>query len=143
VGLQEIEKVTEPKVLYSLLMPWELGEIVTALSSCIVFLTSAVPGRCSPLADRHHIDVRQVIWLSTSNIGHELIFEFPGSLSVTGMTREGYLELAQLLRPSISQSLGVRKTCFQYPRLLIILNCWLSGVVDLTYYDGAALSPVY
>jgi hypothetical protein len=76
------------------------------------FLTSAVPGRCSPLAGRHHIDVRQVIWLGTSNIGHELIFEFCGSLSGTTVTREEYLELAQLLRPRISQSFGVRKLVF-------------------------------
>jgi len=112
VDLQEIEKVTEPKVLYSLLMPWELGKSAAAFDPCLVFLTSAVPGRCSPLAGRHHIDVRQVIWLGTSNIGHELIFEFCGSLSGTSVTREEYSELAQLLRPRISQSLGVRKLVF-------------------------------
>jgi hypothetical protein len=27
MNLQEIEKVDEPKILYSLLMPWELGKI--------------------------------------------------------------------------------------------------------------------
>ena len=112
MDLQEIEKVTEPQVLYSLLMPWELGKSTAVFDSCLVFLTSAVPGRCSPLAGRHHIDVRQVIWLGTSNIGHELIFKFCGSLSGTSATREEYLELAQLLRPCISQSLGVRKHVF-------------------------------
>jgi len=87
VVLDEIEKVTDPSVLYSLLMPWELGY-------------------CSPLVDRHRIDVRQVIWLGTSNIGHELIFEFCGSLPGTNVTREEYRELAQLLRPIVSQGLG-------------------------------------
>ncbi|KAI0005909.1 P-loop containing nucleoside triphosphate hydrolase protein [Russula compacta] len=87
VVLDEIEKVEEPKILYSLLMPWELG-------------------RYSPLTDHHQVDVRQVIWLGTSNIGHDLVFEFCGSLSGTKVTREEYLELAQLLRPRISQNLG-------------------------------------
>jgi hypothetical protein len=27
-SLQEIEKVEDPKALYSLLMPWELGEFI-------------------------------------------------------------------------------------------------------------------
>jgi len=101
--------VSEPKVLYSLLMPWELGRSPATLNCCPLLLTSSVLGCCSLLADRRHIDVRQVIWLGTSNIGHELIFEFCGSLSGTNVTREGYLKLAQLLRPCVSQGLGVRK----------------------------------
>jgi len=109
MNLQEIEKVSEPKVLYSLLMPWELGRNPATLNCCPLLLTSSVLGCCSLLADRRHIDVRQVIWLGTSNIGHELIFEFCGSLSGTNVTREEYLKLAQLLRPCVSQGLGVRK----------------------------------
>ncbi|KAI9508444.1 P-loop containing nucleoside triphosphate hydrolase protein [Russula earlei] len=87
VVLDEIEKVAEPHVLYSLLMPWELG-------------------RCSPSAGYHQIDVRQVIWLGTSNVGHDLVFEFCGSLPGSNLSRNKYLELARLLRPKISQSLG-------------------------------------
>jgi hypothetical protein len=101
--------VSEPKVLYSLLMPWELGKSAATLSSCPLLLTLSVLGCCPLLADRRHIDVRQVIWLGTSNIGHELIFEFCGSLSGTNVTREEYLKLAQLLRPCVSQGLGVHK----------------------------------
>lgn len=101
--------MSEPKVLYSLLMPWELGRSPATLNCCPLLLTSSVLGCCSLLADRRHIDVRQVIWLGTSNIGHELIFEFCGSLSGTNVTREEYLKLAQLLRPCVSQGLGVRK----------------------------------
>ena|SRR5712691_2737432 len=112
MNLQEIEKVSEPKVLYSLLMPWELGKSHATLNSYPLLLTSSVQGCCSLLADRRHVDVRQVIWLGTSNIGHELIFEFCGSLSGTNVTREGYLKLAQLLRPYVSQGLGVRKISF-------------------------------
>jgi len=115
MNLQEIEKVTDPSVLYSLLMPWELGKSVAALNFCSLFLTSAVPGYCSPLVDRHRIDVRQVIWLGTSNIGHELIFEFCRSLPGTNVTREEYRELAQLLRPIVSQGLGVCKVPFRIP----------------------------
>jgi len=100
--------VSEPKVLYSLLMPWELGKSLATLNCRPLPLTLSVLG-CSPLADRRHIDVRQVIWLGTSNIGHELIFEFCGSLSGSNVTREEYLKLAQLLRPCVSQGLGVRK----------------------------------
>ena len=94
-------------------MPWELGKRLSTLNySCPLLLTSSVLGYCSLLADRRHIDVRQVIWLGTSNIGHELIFEFCGSLSGTNVTREDYLKLAQLLRPCVSQGLGVRKIYF-------------------------------
>ncbi len=33
MNLQEIEKVEEPKILYSLLMPWELGKSVAGLNT--------------------------------------------------------------------------------------------------------------
>ena len=33
MNLQEIEKVEEPKVLYSLLMPWELGKGVAGFNA--------------------------------------------------------------------------------------------------------------
>lgn len=33
MNLQEIEKVEDPKVLYSLLMPWEFGKSVAGLNS--------------------------------------------------------------------------------------------------------------
>ncbi|KAI0282089.1 P-loop containing nucleoside triphosphate hydrolase protein [Russula aff. rugulosa BPL654] len=91
VVLDEIEKVEEPKILYSLLMPWELG-------------------RCSLPAELRQIDVRQVIWLGTSNIGHDLVFECYGPSPGKNITREEYLELAQLLRPGISHSLGASLT---------------------------------
>ena len=108
MNLQEIEKVEDPKVLYSLLMPWEFGKSVSGLNS--FFLDVAGSGRCSLPGDYRQIDVRQVIWLGTSNIGHDLVFEFCGTSSGTNITKEEYLELAQLLRPGISHSLGVRNT---------------------------------
>ncbi|KAI0273501.1 P-loop containing nucleoside triphosphate hydrolase protein [Gloeopeniophorella convolvens] len=87
VALDEIEKAEDPKVLYSLLVPWELG-------------------RCSPQAGHRHIDVRQVIWLGTSNLGHDLVFEFCETLASKSVNRDEYSELVRLLRPRISQSLG-------------------------------------
>ncbi|KAI0306690.1 P-loop containing nucleoside triphosphate hydrolase protein [Multifurca ochricompacta] len=92
VVLDEIEKVEEPKVLYSLLMPWELGE--------------RVAGTCSPRAGHRHIDVRQVVWLGTSNIGHDFVFEFCETSSGMSVSHGEYLELARLVRPRVSQSLG-------------------------------------
>ncbi|KAH9981422.1 P-loop containing nucleoside triphosphate hydrolase protein [Lactifluus volemus] len=87
VVIDEIEKVEEPKFLHSLLMPWELG-------------------RYSPQAGHRHIDVRQVIWLGTSNIGQDLVFEFCDALSGRAVTREEYQDLVRLLRPKISKNLG-------------------------------------
>lgn len=92
---QEIEKTEDEKTLWSLLMPWELG-------------------RCAFEASSRHIDVRNVIWLGTSNIGHELVFEHRTSREVPEelMTREEYVELMGLLRPRVSERLGVRQSCF-------------------------------
>ena len=88
---QEIEK-TKEKALWSLLMPWELG-------------------RCSFEANKRHVDVRNVIWLGTSNIGHDLVFQHQETRSNPEqlMSREEYIKLMALLRPKISKQLGV---CF-------------------------------
>ncbi|KIJ69195.1 hypothetical protein HYDPIDRAFT_80407 [Hydnomerulius pinastri MD-312] len=89
VVLDEIEKVEDQKALWSLLMPWELG-------------------RCSLEAGTRHIDVRKVIWLGTSNIGHELVFEHHQDRAEPDkqMTREEYLKLTDILRPRVSNCLG-------------------------------------
>lgn len=89
--------------MYSLLMPWELGKSVASFEH--IFPNAGGSGRCSLPAELRQIDVRQVIWLGTSNIGHDLVLE-----SGKNITREEYLELVQLLRPGISHSLGVRNT---------------------------------
>jgi hypothetical protein len=109
--LQEIEKVEEPKFLHSLLMPWELGKSIVVLNPLLV-LTVAIVGRYSPQAGHRHVDVRQVVWLCTSNIGHDLVFEFCDALSGRTFSHDDYQELVRLLRPKISQSLGVRETSF-------------------------------
>jgi len=85
---QEIEK-TEEKALWSLLMPWELG-------------------RCAFEASKRHIDVRNVIWLGTSNIGHDLVFQHLESRSKPEqlISREEYINLMSLLRPKVSKQLG-------------------------------------
>jgi ATP-dependent Clp protease ATP-binding subunit ClpA len=89
VVLDEIEKVEDPKALYSLLMPWELG-------------------RCSLEAGKRHVDLTKVIWLGTSNIGHNLVFEHHDSRPDPSkpVTREEYRDLMDLLRPHVSQCLG-------------------------------------
>lgn len=89
--LQEIEKVEDQKYLSSLLMPWELG-------------------RCSFGAGQRHVDVSKVIWLGTSNIGHDLVFEHQTQRvePEAAMTREEYVDLMGLLRPQVSERLGVR-----------------------------------
>ncbi|KAJ7073895.1 P-loop containing nucleoside triphosphate hydrolase protein [Mycena amicta] len=88
VILDEIEKVEE-KTLWSLLMPWESG-------------------RCSFEANSRHIDVRNVVWLGTSNVGQEVIAEHharrtqPDSL----MSREEYVQLMKLVREPVSKHMG-------------------------------------
>jgi hypothetical protein len=69
-----------------------------------------VEGRCSFEANSRYTDVRNVIWLGTSNIGHDLIFEHQISRELPNelMSRENYVELMCLLRPHISERLGVR-----------------------------------
>ncbi|KAG1723690.1 hypothetical protein EDB19DRAFT_347124 [Suillus lakei] len=89
VVLDEIEKVEDPKALYSLLMPWELG-------------------RCSLETGKRHVDLTKVIWLGTSNIGHNLVFEHHDSRPDPSkpVTREEYRDLMDLSRPHVSQCLG-------------------------------------
>lgn len=89
VVLDEIEKVEDKTFLSSLLMPWELG-------------------RCSFEAGQRHVDVSQVIWLGTSNVGHELVFEHQESRQDPSvpMSREEYVDLMALLRPRVSDKLG-------------------------------------
>lgn len=74
-------------------MPWELG-------------------RCSFEAGNRHIDVRNVVWLGTSNVGHDLVFKHHESRARSGdlMAREEYVELMGLMRPLVSERLGVSKT---------------------------------
>ncbi len=61
---------------------------------------------------RRHIDVRNVIWLGTSNIGQDQIFEYVDTreepTSDISLSREEYRELMALLRPRVSAKLGVR-----------------------------------
>lgn len=91
-AFQEIEKTPDEKTLWSLLMPWELG-------------------RCTFEAKGRPVDVRNVVWLGTSNVGHDLVFEHheartrPDKL----MSKDEYRDLVGLLRPRASQRLGVSR----------------------------------
>ncbi|KAI0705922.1 P-loop containing nucleoside triphosphate hydrolase protein [Cytidiella melzeri] len=89
VVLDEIEKTENDKILSSLLMPWELG-------------------RCSFEAGHRHVNVSKVIWLGTSNIGHDLVFEHHSSRASPAepMTRDEYVDLMGILRPVVSDRLG-------------------------------------
>ncbi|KAF8647484.1 hypothetical protein AX16_006689 [Volvariella volvacea WC 439] len=89
VVLDEIEKTEDEKYLWSLLMPWELG-------------------RCAFEANSRHVDVRNVIWLGTSNIGHDLVFQHHEARKNQDemMLREEYVSLMESLRPRVSERLG-------------------------------------
>ncbi|KAI0695854.1 P-loop containing nucleoside triphosphate hydrolase protein [Cerioporus squamosus] len=89
VVLDEIEKTHDEKILSSLLMPWEYG-------------------RCSFEAGHRHVDVSKVIWLGTSNIGHDLVLEHQDQRPApeTQLSREEYVDLMTLLRPRVSERLG-------------------------------------
>ena len=66
-------------------------------------------GRCSIEAGHRHIDVSKVIWLGTSNVGHDLVFEHDEARAnrEEPMSREEYVDLIGLLRPKVSDRLGV------------------------------------
>lgn len=67
-------------------------------------------GRCSFEAKSRHVDTRNVIWLCTSNIGQDLIFDHWAARENQEemLSREEFLELVALLRPRVSERLGVR-----------------------------------
>jgi ATP-dependent Clp protease ATP-binding subunit ClpA len=71
-------------------MPWELG-------------------RCSIEPGSRHIDVRNVVWLGTSNVGHDTAFEYQYARAnpQQPFSREEYTELMGLVRPKLSDRLGV------------------------------------
>ena len=89
---QEIDKVVEEKTLFSLLMPWELG-------------------RCSFAAGQRHVNARNVIWIATANTGHRLVFDHQMQRADADapMERKEYMELINLLRPDVTECLGVRE----------------------------------
>ncbi|KAL5529535.1 hypothetical protein ACEPAG_5520 [Sanghuangporus baumii] len=89
VVLDEIDKNEDERTLWSLLAPWELG-------------------RCSIDSGRRHIDVRNVIWLGTSNIGQDLVFEHHAARVEpdTVVSKAEYRELMNSLRPLVTEKLG-------------------------------------
>jgi hypothetical protein len=86
--------------------------------------------------------VRQVVWLGTSNIGHELVFEFCKTLSGAGVSHEEYLELVRLLRPKVSQCLGVRQTTFGACTCVPTLNYRL-GFIKFTCHGSASVCAIH
>ena len=66
-------------------------------------------GRCSIDAGRQHIDVRNVIWIGTSNIGQDLVFEHHAKHSNPDsiVSKAEYRELMNALRPRVTDKLGV------------------------------------
>lgn len=97
----------DEKALWSLLMPWELGTLKWALSDILCLIRRV--GRCSFEAGRRHVNVRNVIWLGTANIGHELVFEHQLERSdpEAPMSRQEYVGLVEMFRPDVSRCLGV------------------------------------
>lgn len=87
---KEIDKVVGEKTLFSLLMPWELG-------------------KCSFAAGQRHVNARNVIWIATANTGHQLVFDHQTQRvdPDTPMDRKEYMDLINLLRPDVTQCLGV------------------------------------
>ena len=113
VVLDEIDKNEDEKNLWSLLAPWELGKLVIHFLFLPGFTDTYTPaGRCSLDAGRRHIDVRNVIWIGTSNIGQDLIFDYDSLRKDTEVpfTREEFRELMQQLRPKVTDKLGVSKS---------------------------------
>lgn len=89
VVLDEIDKIVDEKAIWSLLMPWELG-------------------RCSFTAGQRHVNVQNVVWLGTSNIGNELVFEYQSRRlnPESSMDQQEYANLVAMFRPDVSRCLG-------------------------------------
>lgn len=66
-------------------------------------------------AGHRHVDCSKVIWLGTSNIGHDMVFEHQASRTCPDeqMSRDEYVDLMKLLRPKVSERLGVCGVCYQ------------------------------
>lgn len=65
-----------------------------------------------------YVNVKNVVWLGTSNIGTELVFEHDAARATRDqiLSREEYVELMGLLRPQVSERLGVSEVS-QFTRL--------------------------
>ncbi|KAG5716014.1 Chaperone protein ClpB, partial [Termitomyces sp. T112] len=89
VVLDEIEKTHGESPLWALLMPWEHG-------------------RCTFEANGRLVDTRNVVWLGTSNIGQDLVFEHHNARALPDelMSKGEYTELMALLRPRVSERFG-------------------------------------
>lgn len=98
----------EEKTLWSLLMPWESG--MSSLGFIAGRLMWLVSGRCSLEANSRPIDVRNVVWLGTSNVGHDVVAEHHAKRDNPDllMSREEYLQLMNLVREPVSKHMGVR-----------------------------------
>lgn len=66
-------------------------------------------GRCTFEANGRLVDTRNVIWLGTSNIGQDLVLEHHNSRALRHeqMSKGEYTELMAMLRPRVSERLGV------------------------------------
>lgn len=99
-------------------------------------------GRCTLEAGKRHVDVRNVIWLGTSNIGHELVFDHHRNRPEPDeqMTREEYLQLMEMLRPRVSDCLGV---CPVAAGCVLRLLSILAGITVVSSYHCPSLHTVH
>ncbi|KAG8911700.1 hypothetical protein FRC00_005980, partial [Tulasnella sp. 408] len=85
VILEEIEKVADKSASNTLLMPWELGKLNTTA---------------------RQYDTSHVIWISTSNAGEDIVFDFERDREDRPCDRKEYLDLATRIRRKLIESLG-------------------------------------
>lgn len=94
------------KILWSLLVPWEFGmHLFPSLPETLTYFV----GRCSFEGNSLNIDVSNVIWLATSNIGHDLVPQFFAERSIVdrSVSRDEYVEVMKRVRPVVSDLIGV------------------------------------
>jgi hypothetical protein len=80
-------------------------------------LASRGSGRCPLQPGCPHIDVREVIWVATSNISERLVFEHEANRVEPGtaLSRVEYVELMKQARYQVSEHLGVSNSPTQLP----------------------------
>ncbi len=105
--LQDMDKTEDERNLWALMAPWELGALIVFRPDCISSIITA--GRCSVEAGRRHVDVRNVVWIGTCNVGQDVVFEHSAQRADPEglMTRAEYIELMALVRPYVSAHFGV------------------------------------
>ena len=107
---------------FNVVMPWELGKLNT-------------PTRL--------YDTSRVIWISTSNAGEDLVFQFDEQFTDRVCQRRDYVDLSTKVRRRLIDSLGVSVTLYDVTCHDLLTICSCTGVSCITHNHSPAFPGVY